>query len=147
MAPVPCTDVQDRPPECLDVTSLTRDEFQPLVPPFEAAFQAPMARWRLAGKPRTARCFSVSTTCPLPPPEPRRLFLLAYGKTYRLQGVQGRLVGMGQSKAKQWMPVRLPVLLPALRPLGDAPARSLRAWAQRPGGRRPPPRPCGTGRV
>ena len=45
--------------------------------------------------------------------------------------VQGRLFGMGQSKANQWIHVLLPVLLAALRTLGDAPARSLTALAQR----------------
>jgi hypothetical protein len=38
---------------------------------------------------------------------------------------------MGQSKAKQWIHVLLPVLLAALRTLGDAPTRSLTALAQR----------------
>jgi hypothetical protein len=131
MAHVQFTDVQDRPTEFLDLTSLTRDEFQILVPPFEAAFQAHMAAWRLDGKPRTARCFSVYQNCPLPTPEDRLLFILAYVKTYSLQVVQGRLFGMGQSKANQWIHVLLPVLLAALRTLGDAPARSLTALAQR----------------
>ena len=49
------TDIQTRPTELLDLTSLTGEEFQPLVPPFEAAFQAHMAEWRLDGQPRTAR--------------------------------------------------------------------------------------------
>ena len=31
--------------EFLDFTSVTLDEFQQLVPPFEAAFQARMATW------------------------------------------------------------------------------------------------------
>jgi Helix-turn-helix of DDE superfamily endonuclease len=131
MAHVQFTDVQDRPTEFLDLTSLTRDEFQQLVPPFEAAFQAHMAAWRLDGKPRTARRFSVYQNCPLPTPEDRLLFILAYVKTYSLQVVQGRLFGMGQSKAHQWIHVLLPVLLAALRALGDAPARSLTALAQR----------------
>jgi hypothetical protein len=38
---------------------VTLEEFQHLVPPFEATFQAHMAVWRLAGKPRTARRFTV----------------------------------------------------------------------------------------
>jgi hypothetical protein len=59
------------------------------------------------------------------------LFILAYVKTYSLQVVQGRLFGMGQSKANQWIHVLLLVLLAALRALGDAPARSLTALAQR----------------
>jgi len=131
MAHLQCTDLQDRPTEFLDLTSLTLDEFQQLVPPFEAAFHAHMAAWRLDGKPRTARQFSVYKNCPLPTPDDRLFFLLTYLKTYSLQVVQGRLFGMGQSKANQWIHVLLPALLAALRTLGDAPTRSLAALAQR----------------
>ena len=131
MAGLRFIDVQSRPTEFLDLTSLTLEEFQQLVPPFEGAFQARMAAWRLDGKPRTARRFSVYQTCPLPTPEDRLFFLLTYLKTYSLQVVQGRLFGMGQSKANQWIHVLLPALLAALRALGDAPARSLTALAQR----------------
>ena len=59
------------------------------------------------------------------------MFILTYVKTYALQVVQGRLFGMVQGKANQWIHVLLPVLLAALRALGDAPARSLTALAQR----------------
>ena len=131
MAHLRFTDVQDRPTEFLDLTSLTLDEFQLLVPPFEAAFHAHMREWRLDGTPRTARQFSVDKNCPLPTPEDRLFFLLTYLKTSSLQVVQGRLFGMGQSKANQWMHVLLPVLLAARRTLGDAPTRSLAALAQR----------------
>ncbi len=131
MASIQFADVQSRPTAFLDFTSLTLDEFQQLVPPFEAAFQAHMAAWRLDGKPRTARRFTVYENCPLPTPEDRLFFLLTYLKTYALQVVQGRLFGMGQSKANQWIHVLLPVLLAALRTLGDAPTRSLAALAQR----------------
>jgi hypothetical protein len=131
MASIRFTAVQARPTEFLDFTSLTLDEFQQLVPPFEAAYQAHMAAWRLDGKPRTARQFRVYKNCPLPTPEDRLLFILAYVKTYSLQVGQGRLCGMGQSKATQWLHGLLPVLLAALRALGDAPARSLTALAQR----------------
>jgi len=131
MAGLRFADLQSRPMEFLDVTSVTLDEFQQLVPPFEAAFQARMAVWRMDGKPRTARQFSVYKNCPLPTPEDRLLFILVYLKTYALQVVQGRLFGMVQGKAHQWIHVLLPVLLAALRALGDAPARSLTALAQR----------------
>jgi hypothetical protein len=131
MASIRFTDVQARPTELLDLTSLTLDEFQLLVPPFEAAFQAHMREWRLDGKPRTARRFSVYQSCPLPTPEDRLLFILTYLKTYALQAVQGRLFGMRQSKAHQWIHVLLPALLAALRTLGEASARSLAALAQR----------------
>src|SRR5216683_537045 len=131
MASIRFTDVQARPSEFLDLTSLTRDEFQQLVPPFETAFQAHLAAWRLDGKPRIARRFTVYKNCPLPTPADRLFFILVYLKTYALQVVQGRLFGMGQSKAHQWIHVLLPALLAALRALGDAPARSLTALAQR----------------
>ncbi len=110
---------------------MTLDEFPQLVPPFEAAFHAHMAVWRLDGKLRTTRRFTVYQHCPLPTPEERLFFLLTYLKTYSLQVVQGRLFGMGQSKAHQWIHVLLPALLAALRALGAAPARSLTALAQR----------------
>jgi hypothetical protein len=131
MASVRFTDVQSRPTEFLDLTSVTLEEFLQLVPPFEAVFQAHMAAWRLDGKPRTARQFSVYKNCPLPTPEDRLFFILTYLKTYALQVVQGRLFGMVQGKANQWIHVLLPALLVALRTRGDAPTRSLSALAQR----------------
>jgi hypothetical protein len=124
-------DLQTRPMEVLDLTSLTAEEFHQLVPPFEAAFQSHMAHWRLDGKPRTARRYTTYQNCPLPTPEDRLLFLLVYLKTYPLQVVQGRLFGMGQSKAHQWIYVLLVVLRATLRALGDAPTRSLTELANR----------------
>src|SRR5437588_12553880 len=85
----------------------------------------------MEGKRRTARRFNVYKICPLPPPEDRLLFILVYLKTYALQVVHGRLFGMVQGKAHQWLHALLPALLAALRALGDAPARSLAALAQR----------------
>ncbi len=131
MGPLRFTDLRTRPLEVLDLTSLTLDEFRRLVPPFEAAFQAHMAQWRFDGQPRTARRYTTYQTCPLPTPEDRLLCILTYLKTYPLQVVQGRLFGMDQSKANQWIHVLLGVLQATLRALGDAPSRSLQALAQR----------------
>ena len=131
MAGLRFADLQSRPLEFLDFTSLTLEEFQQLVSPFETAFHARMAAWRMDGKPRTARRFTVYKNCPLLTPEDRLLFILVYLKTYALQVVHGRLFGMVQGKANQWIHVLLPALLAALRALGDAPARSLTALAQR----------------
>src|SRR5262245_6390244 len=87
---------------------------------------------RLTGAiPKPGKDTIVSKNCPLPTPEDRLLFVLTYVKTYALQVVQGRLFGMVQGKANQWIHVLLPALLAALRTLGDAPARSLTALAQR----------------
>src|SRR5437016_7155887 len=111
MASLRFADVQARPAEFLDLTSLTLDEFQQLIPPFEAAFHAHMAAWRLDGKPRTARQFSVYKNCPLPTPEDRLFFLLTYLKTYSLQVVQRLLFVTSQSKDNQWIHVGQPSLL------------------------------------
>jgi DDE superfamily endonuclease len=100
-------------------------------PPLEAAFQAPMADWRLDGKPRTARRYPTDTNCPLPTPEDRLLCILVYLKTSPLQVVQGRRFGRGPSQAQQWMHALLVALRATRRALGDAPTRSVQAWAQR----------------
>jgi hypothetical protein len=131
MTGVRFADLQSRPMEFLDFTSVTLDEFQQLVPPFEAAFHARMAAWRMDGKPRTARRFVVYKNCPLPTPGDRLFFVLTSLKTSSLQVVQGRLFGMGQSQANPWIHVLLPALLAALRTLGEAPARSRTDLAQR----------------
>jgi hypothetical protein len=69
---------------------------------------------------------------PLPTPEDRRLFMLAYAKTYSLQvGGPGSPLWHGPEHGPSVDHVLWPVLLTALRPLGDAPARSLTALAQR----------------
>ena len=88
MAAIRFVDVQARPIEFLDLTSLTLDEFEQLIEPFEEAFQAHMALWRLDGKPRASRQFAVYKNCPLPTPQDRLFFLLTYLKTYSLQVVQ-----------------------------------------------------------
>src|SRR5262245_39880515 len=124
-------DLQTCPTELLDLTRLTREEFQRLVPPFEVAFQAHMAAWCLEGEPRTARRYTTYRNCPLPTPEDRLWFILVYLKTYALQVVQGHLFGMGQGKAHQWSHVLLVVLQATLRALGDGPTRSSAALAQR----------------
>src|SRR5213595_1170973 len=117
MAGLRFIDMQSRPTEFLDLTSLTLEELQILVPPFEAAFQAHMAVWRLDGKPRTARRFTTYKNCPLPTPEDRLLFILVYLKTNPLQVAHGSLFGLPQGKANQWIHVLLPVLRATMRQL------------------------------
>jgi hypothetical protein len=75
------TDLQACPLEVLDLISLTPDEFQRLVPPFEVAFQAHKANWRFDRQPRTARRYTTYQTSPLPKPKDRLLFILTYLKT------------------------------------------------------------------
>jgi DDE superfamily endonuclease len=124
-------DLARKPMDVLDMTSLTPDEFQILVPAFEQAFQAHMADWRLDGKPRMARRFTTYKNCPLPTPEDRLLFVLVYLKTNPLQVAHGIMFGLPQGKTNQWIHVLLPVLQTALRQVRDAPSRSLKELAQR----------------
>jgi len=131
MAGLRFSTIQTKPTEILDLTSLTVDEFHILVPPFETAFQAYMREWRLDGKPRTGRSYTTYKNCRLPQPADRLLFILVYLKTNPLQVAHGRMFGMPQNKANQWIHVLLPVLRTSLRTLGDPPSRSLAALAQR----------------
>src|SRR5713101_6042685 len=102
-----------------------------LVPPFETAFQAHLAVWRLEGKPRTARRFTVYKNCPLPTPEDRLLFILVYLKTLRTPGGARALIrhGPGQSQSVDPCPVAgvargaaHPRRCPGPLPLGPGPA-------------------------
>jgi hypothetical protein len=115
------------------VTGRTVVELQQLVPPLEAAFQAPMARWCRDGKPRPARRYTTDQRCPLPTPEDRLWFSLVYLQTSPLHVGQGRLFGMGQRKAPQWRPVLLVGLRATRRALGEAPTRSVTDLARRRG--------------
>jgi hypothetical protein len=124
-------DLQSRPTEVLDRTSLTVQEVQELVSPFEAAFQTHMAAWRLDGRPRTARRDTTAQHCPLPTPADRLLGILVYLKTSPLPVGQGRLFGMGQSTAHQWIHGLFVVLRATWRALGEAPSRAVQALAQR----------------
>ena len=124
-------DLEPKPTDVLDMTSLTLDEFRLLVPAVETAFQAHMAVWRLDGKPRRARRYTTYTNCPLPTPEDRLLFLLVYLKTNPLQVAHGIMFGLPQGKTNQWIHVLLPVVRTALRQVGDAPSRSLVDLARR----------------
>ena len=115
----------------LDLTSLTVEEFELLVPPFERAFLAHMQDWTLEGKPRTGRRYSQYATCPLPSPEDRLLFILTYLKQAPTQAFHGAAFGMGQPKANQWIQALLPALRNALASLGDLPSRNLSELIER----------------
>jgi hypothetical protein len=127
-------DIPTHTTELLDLTSLTVDEFAELVPPFEAAFLAYMAAWTLHGRRRQRRRYATYINCPLPTPEDQLLFILAYSKQHPTHLLHGRLFGMRQSKATQWIHGLLPVWQNALRTLGDAPCRSVETLRRPRGG-------------
>lgn len=124
-------EIEQKAYDLLDLTHLTLGKFQTLLPTFEDHCQARMAKWCLDGKPRTDRRFTSYANSPLATPEDRLLFILTFVKTNPLQIVQGRLFGLPQCKANQWIHTLLPVLAASLKSLGDTPARSMVELAQR----------------
>jgi hypothetical protein len=66
MAGLRSVDVEYRDHECMDLTSLTQDEFAELLLSFEAAFQERMRTYRLDGQQRTGRGYVTYDNCPLP---------------------------------------------------------------------------------
>ncbi len=129
--PMRYAEVSQKELKFLDLTSLTVEEFQLLVPVFEKEFRERMKKFCLDGKQRAGREYQTYSNCPLPTAEDRLLFILVYLKNNPLQVMQGELFGMPQNKANQWIHTLLPVLLATMRSLGDAPARSLEELAQR----------------
>ena len=128
MAGLRFTELQSRPMEFLDFTSLTLDEFQQLVPPFETAFHARMAAWRMDGKPRTARRFTVYKNCP---PRHRKTSSCSSWSTSKPTPPGGARAYSAWSRAK---PISGSTSLPARwrrRCPRRCPARSLSALAQR----------------
>lgn len=113
------------------LTSLTVEQFEQLVEPFETAFVRHMQNWTMEGLPRTARRYSQYANCPLPTPEDRLLFILSYLKVAALQVAHAALFEMTQSNANKWIHVLLPVLHQTLQDLGDLPARHLQEVAKR----------------
>ena len=59
--------VSQKEPKFLDLTSLTVEEFEQLVPAFEEAFEQRMKEWCLDGKPRTG----LQNLCQLSAAHPR----------------------------------------------------------------------------
>jgi hypothetical protein len=122
---------KDKLNRILDLTSLTLEEFEQLVEPFESVFVRHMQNWTMEGLPRTGRRYSQYATCPLPTPEDRLLFILSYLKLATLQVAHGALFDMTQSNANKWIQVLLVVLHQTLQELGDLPARHLQELAKR----------------
>src|SRR5262249_17723903 len=111
--------------------SWTLDEFPLLALPFASAFHAHMRARRLDGTPGQPAGLPWTSTAP----ERRRKIGCSSSwspsKPLRSRSYKAAYAGWGQSTAHQWMPGLLPVLLAALRALGDAPARSVTALVQR----------------
>ena len=122
---------RDKANQILNLTSLTVEQFEQLVEPFEQAFVRYMQQWTMEGKPRTARAYTPYANSPLPSAQDRLLFVLSYLKVASLQVAHGAAFGMTQPNANKWLHLLLIVLHQTLRDLGDAPARHLLALGER----------------
>lgn len=123
-------EVKRKPKEFLALTGLTLKEFKLVLPAFATAFTRRYeGEWTLAGTPRK-RALGGGRSSGLDGMEQKLLFILVYQKTYPLQVVLGKLFGMGQSAASQWIHRLLPVLHEALTTLGYMPERDGQKFAQ-----------------
>lgn len=98
-------DVATKPMAFVALTSLTVEEFQALLPAFEDAFQAQMARWTLEGKLRQNRRYTPYANSPLPTPAKRLLFILSYLKQNPTQAYHGQLFALPQGQSVGAYPV------------------------------------------
>src|SRR3954471_17989467 len=124
MTGVRFADVQARPAEFLNLTSLTLEEFEALVAPFEAAFQG--RRGASMANPEPLHGLS-----DLPAGNAGRSAVLPAHLPEDLRRSSGPGAAVRHEPEQSQPVVLLPALLAALRGLGDAPARSLKALAHR----------------
>jgi len=114
--------VKDNPKLLLAMTSLTRTEFEELLVPFQAAWEAHVKqtatseqdRWRKAGAGRKPALRTIAD---------KQLFILYYLKAYPLQEILAFEFGMSQGQACEWIEMLSQVLKQALSTLGQLPER------------------------
>lgn len=114
--------LKNKPKELLSATGLTVEEFEYLLPAFEAAYQTKYAHQNTDGKVRQRRV-GAGVKGKLQRIEDKLLFILVYQKTYPLQTMQGLHFAMSQSQANEWIHRLMPILREALDKLGMKPER------------------------
>ena len=124
--------LQDRPRDFLAATGLTLEEFQKLLPAFQAAYAKlyPSERTR-EGKLRQRRGGGGAKGV-LQRFEDKLLFILVYQKTNPLQTMHALQFDLSQPQANYWIHQLLPVLQHALAALGHAPERDASRLATSP---------------
>lgn len=117
-------DIADNETKLIALTSLTRAEFQHLVPIFTTSFADALRAQTVEGYDRIGRAYTTYRNSPLPTIEDKLLFILVYLKQYPTQTVQGQLFGLSQSNANTWIHLLHPVLNHALALGGYVPERT-----------------------
>jgi hypothetical protein len=105
------------------LTTLTRAEFEAVLPAFEAGFVDAMHTHTIDGLPRQNRRYTTYTNAPLPTIEDKLLFILVHLKQNLTQEVQGELFGMRQSVANKWIQLLRPIVANALQRMDTVPGQ------------------------
>jgi hypothetical protein len=115
--------LKDRPRELLAASSLTPEEFEQLLPAFEAAYQKRYPpEQTLKGKERQRQA-GAGAKGKLASSSDKLLFVLVFEKTSPLQTMHGLQFGLSQGQTNYWIHHLLPVLQQTLRDMGHAPER------------------------
>ncbi|HBY96116.1 MAG TPA: hypothetical protein DEP84_19530 [Chloroflexi bacterium] len=76
--------------EFLSMTGVTVQEFDELVPAFQASFERHLAEWNMDGTPRVGRAYRQYKSCPLPTTEDKLLFVLVFLRKATDQTLHGQ---------------------------------------------------------
>ena len=117
------SELSKQPRRFLALTGHTVEEFQALLPYFQAGFESYVQMHTLDNKTRTKRKYSAYKNSPLPTIEDKLLFILTYLKQASTQELHGTLFGMSQPKANKWIHLLHPILNRALDAAGELPVR------------------------
>jgi hypothetical protein len=108
----------------LALTGLTHQEFEDLVPVFQASFETNLREQTLEGLERIGRTYTTYRNSPLPTSADKLLFILVYLKQAPTQTLHGQLFGLSQSNANKWIHLLHRVLNHALATQQCLPART-----------------------
>jgi hypothetical protein len=129
--PVRSEDARATRPRIFELTGLTVEEFERLIPAFEVAFLLRMEHWTSGGTRRTGRRYMEPANASLPTPEDRLLFILMYLNQMPTQAAHGMAFRMSQSQVSRWLRALLPALRTGLLAQGTALTRGLATVQQR----------------
>ena len=124
------TTLKDNPRQFIAMTSLTRKEFETLLPAFATAYAATQSSTHTQNKQVRQRQVGGGRKANLRTIEDKLLFILVYQKTYVLQTFHGIQFGLSQAQANDWIHRLMPVLNIALQQLHYAPERNPVAFPQ-----------------
>ena len=119
--------VKNNPKLLLAMTSLTRAEFEQLLVPFQAAWEARVAQTAVPDQSRQRRA-GAGRKPALRTVADKLLFILYYFKAYPLQEILAFEFGMSQGQACDWIATLSPVLKQALSTLEQLPERDRPNW-------------------